>query len=123
MQKRGLPTLKASNGKLIPLENYQDQLWNIATDTSKFTKLRGTITGEASLEGLQYDLYIQHEVHHLFLNKPTFQTYTKVDEIFRGMVNLSIPSEERWDKILEIFEWNQIEILQIGSSKTEEVEM
>ena len=56
------------------------------------------------MEGLQYDLFIQHEIHHLFLNKPTFQTYTEVDERFRNMVNFSIPSEEKWDKLLELIE-------------------
>jgi len=56
------------------------------------------------MEVLQHDLFIQHEIHHLFLSKPTFQTYTEVKERFRSMVNFSIPSEEQWDKLLELFE-------------------
>ena len=103
-QDKGLPSLRDCNGKLIPLENYQDQLRNIDVDTSDFTKVRGEINGEAFTEGLQYDLFIQYEIHHLFLNKPTFQTYIEVDERFQRMVNLSIPSEEWWDKLLQLIE-------------------
>lgn len=76
LQQKGLPALTYSNGKLIPLECYQDQLCNIALDASRFTKVRGTINGEDFMEGLQHDLFIQHQIHHIFLNKPTFETYT-----------------------------------------------
>lgn len=92
------------NGKLIPLENYQEQLCNIVANASKFAKEKWAISGEAFLEGLQFDLNIQQEIHHLFLNKPTFQTYTEVDERFRNMVNFSTPGEERWDQLLELSE-------------------
>ena len=77
---------------MIPLETYQDQLCSIALDKSKFSKVRGIISGHAFIQGLQYDLFIQHEIHHLFLNKLTFETYVKVDERFRNMV--PIPSED-----------------------------
>lgn len=54
------------------------------------------------MEGQQYDLFIHNKIHHLFLRKPTFQTYTEVDERFQSMVKFSNPSEERWDKLLEL---------------------
>ena len=87
LREKGIPNLRNSNGKLIPLENYQDKLCNIVANMSKFSNSKGAISGEASLEGLQFHLNIQHEIHHLFLNKPTFQTYTEVDEGLRNMVN------------------------------------
>ena len=80
LQNKGLPTLRNSNGKLIPLENYHDQLCNATTNASKFVKTKGNLSGEAFLEGLQSNLNIQHEVHRLFLNNPTFQTCREVDE-------------------------------------------
>jgi len=104
LQEKRLPTLKNSNGKLIPKENYQEQLCNIVADASKFSKAKGAISGEAFLEGLQFDLNIHHEIHHLFSNKPTFQTYTEVDERFRNMVRFSITGEECWDQLLELVE-------------------
>lgn len=89
---------------MVPFENYQDQLCNIATYVSKFAKEKGAMSGEEFIGGLQFNLNIQHEINHLFINKPTFQTCTKVDEIFGNMVNLSIPREERWDQLLEFVE-------------------
>jgi len=50
---------------LIPLENYQEQHYNIVFDASKFKKAKGVIRGEAFIEGLHLDLNIQHEIHHL----------------------------------------------------------
>ena len=82
---KGLPNLRVANGKLIPLENYQDQLCNIVADASKFAKVRRNISGKAFIEGLQHDLFIQHQIRHLFLNKPTFQTYTELDERFQSI--------------------------------------
>ena len=53
------------------------------------------------MEYLDFDLIIKHEIKHLFINKPTFEQYTEVDEIFRILVNLEIPSQERWDHLCE----------------------
>lgn len=94
VEEKELLAFRASNGKLIPLEKYQDQLCNIATDASKVSKVGGTISGEAFIEGLQHGLFIRREIHHLFLNKPNFETCIEVDERFRSMVNFYIPSEE-----------------------------
>jgi len=32
------------------------------------------------MEAIEFDLFIKHEIKHLFLIKPTFQKYTEVDE-------------------------------------------
>lgn len=51
-------TLINSNGILILLENYQEQLCNIGVDASKFAKSRGAINGEDFIHGIQFDLNI-----------------------------------------------------------------
>ncbi len=33
------------------------------------------------LEDLDFDLTIKHEIKHIFVNKPTFEKYTEVDEV------------------------------------------
>lgn len=71
---------------------------------AKFAGIKGRITGKAFMEALEFDLTIKHEIRHMFLKKPTFERYTKVDEIFRKMVNLEIPSEERWDQSCDTIE-------------------
>jgi len=83
LEEKGLPDIIKSNGKLVPLENYQDKFFNIVANVPKFVYEKGTISGEDILEGLQFNLNIQHEIHHLFVNNPNFQTYSEVDEVFR----------------------------------------
>ena len=93
-QKR-LPGLVALNDKLIKLEDYCKKLYTIIVDKAKFVGIKGHITWKAFLEALEFDLIIKHEIKHLFINKPTFERYTKVDEVFSKVVNLEIRSEER----------------------------
>lgn len=40
LQEKGLPTLRTSNGQLIPLENYKEQLCNTGIVVSMFTKAK-----------------------------------------------------------------------------------
>jgi len=56
------------------------------------------------MEALEFDLTIKNEIRNLFLNNPTFEMYTKVDEIFKRMMTLEIPSEERWDQLCDTIE-------------------
>jgi len=86
----------------LDLEQYQRKLYSIATDKSIFSKIKGTITSKAFMEGLIYDLFIKHEINHLFLVKPTFQKYTEVDETFRKLVKYTIPDEERWEELRKL---------------------
>lgn len=56
------------------------------------------------LEALYFNLTITHEIKHIFLNKPTSKKYTEVDEVYRKLVNLAIPSEDRWDHLCEFID-------------------
>ena len=94
----------ALNDKFIKLEDYCKKFYTIGVDRAKFAGNKEQITRKAFLEALELVLTIKHEIRHLFLNKLTFERYTKVDEVFRKMVNLQIPSEERWDKLCDTIE-------------------
>lgn len=104
LNQKGLPGLVFLNDKLIKLEYYCKKLYTIAVDRAKFGGIKGQIIGKAFMKALEFNLTITHEIRHLFLNKPTFERRTKVDEIFRKMVNLEIPSEERWDQLCDTIE-------------------
>ena len=62
----------------------------------------GHITGKEFLEDLNFDLIIKHEIKHIFVNKPTFEKYTEVDEVYKKLINLAIPSEDIWNHLCEI---------------------
>ena len=95
LHQQGLPDLQGIGGQLIPLEYYQHMLHEIAADKTKFTKIWGIITGKAFIEGLDYDLFIQHGIKRLFLTRLTFGKCTNVDESYRKLINISIPDDKR----------------------------
>ena len=72
LHQKGLLGLNGMGDKLVNLENYQQKLYSIAGDQSKFSSIKGIITRKAFMEGLSFDLLIKHEIKHLFIVKPTF---------------------------------------------------
>jgi hypothetical protein len=91
LQKKGLPGLRVLNDKLMTLPNYKWNLDTMAKDSSKFSRIQGSITGKAFLETLQPDIIIQHEIRYIFIFKPTFAKYTEMDEIYRRLLKVNIP--------------------------------
>jgi len=71
---------------------------------SKFGGIHGSIIGKDFLETLQFDLSIQHEIKDIFTIKPTFSKYTKMDEIYRKLLKISIPSKKRWEELCVLLE-------------------
>ena len=80
---------------------YCETLYTIAIESIQFEGIKREITGKEFMEALSPNLTIKYEVGHIFLTKPNFERYTEVDDIFRRMVNLEIPSDERWDQLCE----------------------
>jgi len=104
LDQRGLPGLVAPNDILISSEEYWKKISIVSTDKDKFAGIKGHLTLKAFLEALKLNLIIKHEIKHIFVNKPNFEKYTEVDEVYRKLINLSIPSEDRWDHLCEIIE-------------------
>ena len=58
---------------LIDLKQYQRKLYSITTNKYKFSKIKGIVTGKDFMEGLNYDLFIKHQINNLLLVKPIFK--------------------------------------------------
>jgi hypothetical protein len=104
LQKKGLPGLLVLNDKLMTLPDYKQKMATVAKDSSKFSGIQGSITGKAFLETLQPDLSIQHEIKYIFIVKPTFSKYTEMDEIYRRLLKVTIPSQLRWEELCNLIE-------------------
>lgn len=104
LNQRGLPGLVAPDDRLFSLEEYCQKTYSIATDKANFASIKGHLIGKQMLEALDFDLTIKHEIKHIFVNKPTFEKYTEVDEVYRKLVNISIPTEDIWDHLCETIE-------------------
>ena len=92
--KKGLPSLRDSSGQLIPLENQQHKLHEVATNKTKFSKFKGIITGKTFIEGLEYGLFIQHEIQQFFIIRPIFENYIDVDKAYRKVTKFSILNDK-----------------------------
>jgi hypothetical protein len=104
LQKKGLPSLLVLNDKLMTLSNYKKKISMVAKDSSKFSGIQGSINGKAFLETLQLDLSIQHEIKYIFITKPTFAKYTEMDEIYRRLLKVTIPSQKIWEDLCTMIE-------------------
>jgi hypothetical protein len=97
LHNKGLPGLKVINDKLMTLPDYKKRLANVAKDSSKFSGIQGSITGKAFLDVLQWDISIQHEIRYILVTKPTFTKYTEMDEFYRRLLKVNVPSHLRWE--------------------------
>jgi hypothetical protein len=104
LQKKGLPSLFVINNKLITLSYYKQKILIVAKDGSKFTGIKGSITGKAFLETLRLDLSIEQEIKYLFITKPTFTKYTETNEVYGRLLKFNIPSHQRWDDLCELID-------------------
>jgi hypothetical protein len=52
LQKKGLASLRVINDKLMTLSDYKKKLANVAKDSSKFSRIQGSIMGKAFLDAL-----------------------------------------------------------------------
>jgi len=101
LNQRGLPGLVGPNDRVMSLEDYYENIYTIATNTSKFAGIKGYVTGKAFIEALEFASNIKHEIKHLFINKPTLEKYSEVDEVYIKLINLSILNDEIWDELCD----------------------
>ena len=86
----GFPSLFVINDKLMPRTNYVNRIIEISKDTSKLTNMKNTMTGKAFYEVINNDVFIQHDVKHIFHLRPTFIKYTESDEVCKNMNRTNI---------------------------------
>jgi hypothetical protein len=104
LQKNGLPSLFVINNKLITLSDYKHNILIVVKDGSKFTGIKGNITGKEVLETLRLDPSIQQEIKYIFITKPTFTKHTETDEVYRRLLKVNIPSQQRWDDLCDLID-------------------
>lgn len=78
-----MPSLFVTNDKLMTREDYMRNLKDFSKDTAKYSHIKGFMTWRAFFEFVNNIIFIQHEIKHIFIVKPTFARYTEVDEIYR----------------------------------------
>jgi hypothetical protein len=103
-QNKGLPILLVLNDKPMTLSDYKQKIAIVEKDNSKFSGIQGSITGKSFLETLQLDLSIQHEIKYIFITKPTSAKYTEMDEVYRRLLKVTIPNQQRCEDLCALIE-------------------
>ena len=103
-KKKGLPDLMVLNDKLMTLPDYKQKMAMVAKDSLTFLGIQGSIIGRAFLDTLQPNINIQHEIRYIFIVRPTFSKYIEMDEIYRRLLKVTIPSQLRWEELCNLIE-------------------
>jgi hypothetical protein len=56
------------------------------------------------MEALHLDFEIQHEIKHVFVVKPTFAKYTDMDEVYRRLLKVTVPTPIRWEELCDLLD-------------------
>jgi len=99
LRQKVLPNPLVINDKLMPQEDYNRKIREVARDQVNNSSMKGIPTGKVLYQTFENVFYLQHEVKHLFVNKPTFAKYIEADEIFKKMINIQLPDTETWEKL------------------------
>ena len=66
LRAKGLPSQYVINNKLVQKGDYMTKLRETAKDTTKFSNIKGNVTGKVFMDLLSNDIFIQHELKHVF---------------------------------------------------------
>lgn len=66
----------------------------VSKDTTNSSNMKGSMIGRAFYEAINNISFIQHEIKHIFIVKPTFARYIEVDEIYPKVTKIVILDEE-----------------------------
>jgi len=80
LREKGLPNPLGINDKLMTEEDYNKKIREVAKDPINTSSMKALPTGKVLYQTFENLFYLQHEVKHLFINKPIFSKYTKADE-------------------------------------------
>lgn len=74
----------------------------MARDQVNTSSMKGIQPSKVFYQTFDNLFYLQHEVNHFFINKPTFAKYTEADEIYKKMLNIQLLDVETWEKINDL---------------------
>jgi len=63
---------------------------------------QGSPTGKIILEYFENLFFLQNEIKHIFIVKPNFANHTEVDESYKKLKNMRIPSAEQWQEFTDL---------------------
>lgn len=102
LKEKGLPNPLVINDKLMTQADYNKKIREVAKEHVITSSMKGMPTGKVLYQTFENLFYLQHEVKHLFINKPTFSKYTEAEELYRKILNIQLTDEEIWEKLNDL---------------------
>lgn len=102
LKEKGLPSTLVINDKLMTHEDYDKKMREVVKKKENTSSMSGIPTSTILYQTFENMFYLQHEVKHLFINKPTFAKYTKANEIYRKILNIELLDEETWKNMNDL---------------------
>ena len=86
----------------MPHKDYNRKIKEVARDQANNSSKKRMPTRKILYQTFENLFYLQHEVKHLFVNKPTFAKYVEVNEVYRRMVNIKLPDADTWENLNDL---------------------
>lgn len=102
LRQKGLPNPLVINNILMPDEDYNRKIKEVAREQANSSSMKGMPTGKVMYQNFENLFYLQHEVKHLFVNKPTFVKYTESNEVYKRMVSIKLLDTNPWEKLNDL---------------------
>ncbi len=102
LREKGLPSPLVIHDKLMTQEDYIERLNKQDRIQASSSGVKALSIGKVLYDGLENLFYIEHEVKHLFTNKPNFAKYTEADEFYRKMIRMKLPDNEWWTSLTDL---------------------
>lgn len=102
LRQKGLPKPFIINDRLMAHEDYNTRIREVARDQANNSSMKWMPTRKVLYHTFENLFYLQDEVKHLFVNKPTFAKYIGEAEVYRRMVNIKLPDTETWEKLNDL---------------------
>ena len=118
LRENGLPNPLVINDKLMTQQDYNKKIREVAKDQANTSSNKALPTGKVLDQTFENLFYLQHEVKHLFINKPTFSKYTEADETYRNILKTQLPDAETWEKLIDLLQKYAVKRLMCSKSKT-----
>lgn len=99
-------------------EDYNKKIREATKDQVNTSSIKALPIGKVLYQTFENLFYLQHEVKHVFINKPTFSKYTEADEIYRKMLKIELRDAETWEKLINLLYKYAIKRLMYSKSKT-----
>jgi len=91
LRDKGLPSPMVINDKLMTQLDYSDRHRRLAKEQASSSGIKALPIGKVLYDTLEDLFFLEHEVKHLFLNKPNFAKYIEAGEVYRRILKMRLP--------------------------------